>query len=268
MHYNSVLNLSDFSDPDFAELMRRVFAHLAGAFPRFPEGREIAKAWEITQAMRAFQDFGVLGPDKEVLGVAAGFEHTVFYLTNFVKRVFCTDLYVANGEWQEADAKMLVDPTSFATPGLEWVPDRLVVQHMDALALRYEDNSFDGVFSCGSIEHFGSLENVARSAREMARVLKPGGILSISTEYRIDGPPGLGIPGTIVFTREMIEQHIVAASGLQLVDALESNVSPDTAAAAYPLADAVANGIRPRSIALSHEGFSWTSIALCLRKPA
>ena len=161
---------------------------------------------------------------------------------------------------------MLRDPASFVTPGTPWNPRRLVVQHMDALDLRCEDETFDGVFSCGSIEHFGTLENVAQAA-QMARVLKPGGTMTVSTEFRISGPPGSGIPGADLFTREMIEEYVIAASGLTPVDELETIITPETSAAAYPLASAIADGVRSRSVALTHDGYTWTSIALCLRKP-
>lgn len=246
--------------------MRTVFPHFAAVSEDFPADNELAKAWEVTQAVRGLQDFGALRPDAELLGVAAGFEHTVFYLTNFVKRVFATDLYATNQQWKEADSGMLLDPAPFATPGVPWHPRRLVVQHMNALELRYEDASFDGVFSCGSIEHFGTLENVAQAMREMARVLKPGGVLTCATEFRVDGPEGLGVPGAILFTREMIEEYVIGASGLEPVDELQTVITPDTRAAAYPLATAVAEGVRKRSIALTHDGFTWTSIAICLRK--
>ena len=43
--------------------------------------------------------------------------------------------------------------------------------------LRYPDDTFDGIFSSGSIEHFGDLQDVANAAYEMGRVLKPGGVL-------------------------------------------------------------------------------------------
>lgn len=267
VRYNTVLKLSDYSDADFAACMREVFKSHRMHYPTYPHQRESAKAWEVTQAVRALKDFGVLHPRSELLGVGAGFEHTVFYLTNFVKRVFATDLYAANESWLEADSTMLRDPAVFAPPETPWRPDRLVVQHMDARDLRYENNSFDGVFSCGSIEHFGTLENVAMAVREMSRVLIPGGILSLSTEFRLDGPDGLGIPGSILFKEDMIRK-IIETSGLLAVDTPDFNTSEETICEAYPLMTAVENGIRDRSVALSHEGYTWTSIALCLQKPA
>jgi len=265
--YNSVLNLEHFQEDEFRKLVREAFAHGAKAFDDFPDGREMAKIWEITQAIRGLRDFGALRPDAELLGVAAGHEHTVFYLTNYVRRVFATDLYATNENWQEAARGMLSEPEQFATPGMKWAPERLVVQHMDALKLSYEDNSFDGIFSCGSIEHFGSLENVSQSAREMGRVLKRGGVLTLSTEFRLEGnPESVGIPGALIFTEEMLREYVVEASGLRLVDDISTSVTPATAAAAYPLEEAILNGVRKRSIALEQDGFKWTSISLCLVK--
>jgi hypothetical protein len=107
--YNTVLKLSDFADPSFGGHMKRAFAGLASATPNFPLGNELAKAWEVTQAVRGLKDHGALRDDAELLGVGAGFEHTVFYLTNFVQRVFATDLYASNDQWAEADAGMMVD---------------------------------------------------------------------------------------------------------------------------------------------------------------
>ncbi len=267
MRYNCTLNLEHFSDPAFAALTRHIFPHLAAAYIDYPKGNEAAKVWEITQAVRGLADFGALRPGAEILGVAAGYEHTVFYLTNFVRRVFSTDLYEVDGLWKEANAAMLVNPARFATPGMTWKPNRLVVQHMDALDLRYEDESFDGIFSSGSIEHFGTLDNVARAAAEMSRVLKPGGVLVLSTEFRIHGPDSqIGIPGAILFTDAMLLEQIVAASGLDLADNPDFSVSESTSSCAYPLAEVLRSGIRPRSIALTHDDFAWTSVSLCLIK--
>jgi SAM-dependent methyltransferase len=264
--YNTVLKLSDFADPAFGGTMAETFSAMAAVHPNFPVGAELAKAWEVTQAVRGLRDHGALHPQAELLGVGAGFEHTVFYLTNFARRVFATDLYATNDQWKEAEAGMMVDPAPFAPPETPHNLNRLVVQHMDALALRYEDNSFDGVFSCGSIEHFGSLENVAQAAREMGRVLKPGGIMVLSTEFRISGPDGLGIHGAILFDRAMVERYIIEASGLVPVDRMETATSQETLDLAYPLLTAIHEGVRAPSIALTHDGYTWVSIALCLRK--
>ena len=146
-------------------------------------------------SLRALRDFGALGPTSEVLGVGAGAEATLFWLTNHVRRVVATDLY--DGEWgEQAPKEMLINPGRFAS--CPWNPARLVVEQMDALDLRFADSSFDGVFSSSSIEHFGDHDDVRRALAEIRRVLKPGGIAALSTEYRIDGDlPQL--PGILLF---------------------------------------------------------------------
>jgi SAM-dependent methyltransferase len=267
--YNTILKLEQFSDPAFADLLRETFPSWAESYPGFPKHYETAKTWEVTQCIRAFRDFGILRPDAELLGIGAGYEMTLYYLTNHVRRVFATDLYATNIDWKEAQNGMLVDPADFAPGGYDWHPRRLVVQHMNALDLRYDDDSFDGVFSCGSIEHFGSLENVAQAAREAGRVLKPGGIFALATEFRIDGnAEEVGIPGAILFTPEYIEEHIVKASGLIPVDEMRAVTTQETTDCAYPIVEAIEKGIRQRSIAATHNGFTWTSGFICLRKPS
>ena len=266
MNYNSVLSLSHFSDPSFRQDAIDIFRHFATINPSFPEGSENAKIWETVQAWRALRDLGALGDNAEVLGVGAGAEPLVFWLTSHVKRVFATDLYETTTEWKEAAPVMLNNPGALCPGMMPFNINRLVVQYMNALDLKYEDNSFDGIFSCGSIEHFGSLDNVARASAEMGRVLKPGGILSLSTEFRISGPEGIGIPGAILFTPDMIEQTIVRPSGLEWVDRLDP-IDESVVDYCYPLLDAIEKGTRPRSICLTHADYIWTSVSICLRKP-
>src|SRR3546814_5640617 len=62
---------------------------------RFPRGAEYRKRWEVVQAARALSAAGVLRPDAEVLGVGAGNEPTLFWLTNHAKRVFRSEEHTA-----------------------------------------------------------------------------------------------------------------------------------------------------------------------------
>ena len=266
MKYNTMLKLEDFQDDSFIKMHKDIFAHCYSDLANYPTNQETAKAWEITLSARALKDFGALHPNSELLGVAAGFEHTAFWLTNHAKRVFVTDLYLVNRHWTEADSGMLTNPGQFAVHSLKWQPRRMVVQHMNALDLLYEDNSFDGVFSCGSIEHFGSLENVSVAMAEVGRVLKPGGVAVIATEFRISGPEGIGVPGSMVFTPDMIMSSVVEASGLTLVDTPDWTTSAATIQAAYPLNEAIERGVRSRSVAVIQLGYTWTSGLICLRK--
>ena len=143
---------------------------------------------------------------------------------------------------------------------------RIVVQHMDGRRLNYPDNSFDGIFSSGSIEHFGGWSDIATAAREIGRVLKPGGIASISTEFKLSGE-GEGWNGIRLFTPDLLQQHIIKPSGLTLVDIPDWSVDEATLATAWDLRDIVFHGKKPPVEGVLREhGFLFTSVHLALRK--
>ena len=66
--------LSDFADPELAELIRDVYASDLEYFgdADFPAGREYRKYWEVAMTLRAFRSLGVLREDARVLGVGRG----------------------------------------------------------------------------------------------------------------------------------------------------------------------------------------------------
>jgi len=225
--YCKLCNVEDFADPALRGVIRDVFAHeLARLGPGFPGGVEYRKHWEVAMAVRTLVDFGAVHDRAEVLGVGAGDEPTIFWLTNRVRRVFATDLYLDPGVWKGfANASMMTDPAR-QWPAA-WNPRRLVVQHMNALDLAYEDDSFDAIFTSRSIEHFGTHADVRRAASEMCRVLKPGGILSLSTEFLVEGPTP-GIDGCIMFTPELVRDAILGDLPWSPVMPMEYAVSPTT----------------------------------------
>jgi len=53
---------------------------------------------------------------------------------------------------------------------------------MDARRLDFADESFDVGFSLSSFEHFGGPQDVLAAARELGRVLRPGGHAFVVTE--------------------------------------------------------------------------------------
>jgi SAM-dependent methyltransferase len=271
--HNKVCNVEDFADPRLAAVMREVLPDVAERYGAgWPAGREDRKHWEVAMAARAFADHGVLHDRAEVLGVGAGTEPTLFWLTTRVGRVFATDLYYSETAWSEATANawMLVDPGRAAP--FPWNPRRLVVQHMDALDLRYEDGSFDGIFSSSSIEHFGGPDQIRRAAAEMHRVLKPGGLLSLATEFRLDGPAP-GMDGTLLFEEAELLDLIVGDLDWEPVDRLDVAVSRATLASEVPFMEALADVHSARGewsrypmLVLRLEAHLWTSVHLALRK--
>ncbi len=276
---NKLCEIEDFTYPDLLRIMRRVFSHEVKRYGAgWPRGMEHRKLWEVAMAILTMERHGVLRDDAVVLGVGAGLEPTTFYLTNFVRWVFATDLYATTPEeWNyAAPPAMLTNPEALSP--IPFRPKRLVVQHMDGRSLRYEEGTFDAIYSSSSIEHFGDWEDVTASAREIGRVLKPGGLLTLSTEYRIAGE-GRGIlPGVLMFSQEELFSLIVAPSGLVPVDTPQFSISEQTAYPTVPSAELVENverilrGEEARwrtypHIVLEDQGYIWTSYHMALVKP-
>jgi FkbM family methyltransferase len=281
---NKICGLEDFADPELAGVIREVSAYKLTCLPELPRAAEHRKDWEVAMAVLAMRRCGALRPDATILGVAAGTEDTIFYLTNHVRQVFSTDRYVGPGDWGPvAPASMIVEPSAAAP--CDFDVNRLVVQHMDARSLRYPDDTFEGVFSSGSIEHVGELMDVANAAYEMGRVLKPGGVLTLATELQISGPPGgIGWPhATLIFSPADLQRYVIEATGLELVDDLDRTVSEATMATKQSLSGAIDDHRarierlgRPGEIdytcwtfphvVLEHEGYVFASVHLALRK--
>lgn len=148
------------------------------------------KSYEWTQLLFALDRLGAIRDDATVLSVGAGHECVLYWLANHVGSVVATDAY--EGRWQgegaqEGDARVVERPEDFAP--FPYRRDRLKFQRMDGRTLEFPDASFDIVYSLSSIEHFGGFEGARAAMLEMARVLKPGGVLLVATEYVLAGGP-------------------------------------------------------------------------------
>ena len=279
---NKICEFSDFRDPELQGWLREIFAHELQRFgPGFPNGFEYRKHWEVAMTAMAFSRGNVLRGQAEILGIGAGNEPTLFWLTKHVRRVFATDLYLASDDWQEsADSSMLTKP-EIHWP-FEWRPRRLVVQDMDGRDLRYEPETFDAIFSSSSIEHFGDRDDVMRAVSEMYRVLRPGGLLCLSTEMRLKGP-GPGLPGVLMLDRAELMEMIVENGSWEPLDRLDLDISDDTLALAQEFAESAADvrlhvaregklvfhrldWSKYPQIVLREGDLWWTSVHLALRR--
>ena len=160
-----------------------------------------------------------LTADARVLSVGAGHEAPAFWLANRSRRVIATDLY--EGDWQsigalEGDARVVARPQEFAP--FPYPVERLTFMRMNGRQLGFADATFDVAYSLSSIEHFGGVEGAREAVQEMARVVKPGGIVAVATEWCLANPGA-----DDVFTPEEV-RHIIDHPTLRLVQPIDDRV--------------------------------------------
>jgi SAM-dependent methyltransferase len=274
--YCKLCELEDFSDPELRELIRDVYASDREHFgdPDFPAGREYRKYWEVAMTARALREFGALRDGAEVLGVGAGHEATIYWLTRHTGRVVATDLYDQEDSWSESDSgsEMLRDPGRYWDG--PWNPERLEVRSMSGLELAFEDESFDAIFSSSSIEHFGGWTDVRRSIEEMYRVLRPGGIAALSTEFRLEGRR-MGMTGALMFNEAELRAMLLDGLWWDPATPLDIRISEETLAQPVLFGEALEDsrkGLRGWSqyphIVLREGALLWTSVHVALIKSA
>jgi SAM-dependent methyltransferase len=151
------------------------------------------KDWEWSLGIIAMRRFGKLNEKSTAIGVGAGREEVLFYLANNLKHVYATDLYDGNNWKNFAPSDFPENPKKYAP--FPYKEDALTVLRMDGTKLEFPSESFDIAFSFSSIEHFdgggaGRKNNnhsgALKSLKDIERVLKPGGLAVITTEYIIN----------------------------------------------------------------------------------
>jgi SAM-dependent methyltransferase len=286
--YVKLCDLRDFDDPRLRAQLREI------AGPGYEPREELRrKFWEYAMLGLYLEEVGALREDAHALAVGAGHEEPLFWMANSIAHVTATDIYGEGGFAEhEADSSMLTKPEAFAP--YPYRQDHLEVRSMNALALGFPDDSFDVVFSLSSIEHFGAPSQVAQAAGEMARVLRPGGHLVIVTECLIRSHPldspmlqfairiatlGRRCPNATprkrvvdAFTAAEIERYIVRPTGLELVQPLDTHISPETFENLTHWVGT--DDLRPATgdlwphILLKGHGAPWTSAFLAMSKPS
>jgi SAM-dependent methyltransferase len=280
-------DIADFDDPELLDAISELIPE------RDPLAFAERKTWEYAQLMLFLREVGRLHDGTKALAVGAGDERPVFWLANHIGRVVATDIY-GEGRFagQEGAGTMLSDPRSHAP--FPYREDRLEVRWMDGRKLDFEDESFDVVFSLSSIEHFGSLDDIAQSMHEMARVLRPGGHAFVTTELFVERkriPAALGairaeagllvthrrratrfeLRGADVMTFEELYRSVVNAGGLALLQAPDLSISPrsfDNVATVDRHGTLHArSGHQWPHIVIRARGGAYTSIALAFEKP-
>jgi ubiquinone/menaquinone biosynthesis C-methylase UbiE len=266
---NKVCELEDFGNPEIHTTIQELEPEHVRINAAYPTGFEHRKAWEYAQLMNGARRLGAIHPQSFVLSVAAGHERPIFALTNEVRLVFATDIY-GTGEFsgRESTATMLVNPDAFAP--FPYNRNRLVVQYMNAMDLRYEDDTFDLIFSLSSIEHFGGFDGSRRALEQMHRVCKPGGLVMFTTECVVNEVPAPTLPNLDLFSPALVEQLANSVPGLALVEPMRFHVSKATRRTVLNFEQVVrdlhSGRIVHPHIVLEIEGCHFTSVSVFLRK--
>ena len=147
------------------------------------------KAYEFTQTVWGLRRLGALDDATRILSVGAGHEALLYWLANQAGWVLATDLY--QGAWQsqgslEGDIRVLAHPEEFAP--FPYRQERLRFLQMNGTSLGLRSEVFDVAYSLSSIEHFGGLGGARAAVQEMARVVRPGGLVVVATEWLVRGP--------------------------------------------------------------------------------
>jgi SAM-dependent methyltransferase len=280
-------DVRDWDDADFVRVVSEILPE------RDPAAHVERKVWEFAMLALFLEQTGRLREETEALAVGAGDERIVFWLANRLGRVVATDIY-GEGDFadREARSSMLDDPGAHAP--FRYREDRLEVRWMDARQLDFPDASFDVVFSLSSFEHFGGADDVAAAARELGRVLRPGGHAFVVTECFVRRHPLNAAPADLavkvatlgrkrkraglrsravvveVFTPGELERLIVRPSGLELMQPLDLSLP---ASSRVNVTRTDEHGLHPESggywphVILKAGRSLFTSVSLPLHKP-
>jgi len=232
-----------------------------------------SKLWENALAVESLSK---LSPESNVLGVGAGLEVTSFMLANRGLNVFASDIYLAADQWDEPALKAFALNPELVFPN--YSRERIFPMHVDARFLPFPDEYFDGVYSSGSLEHFGSEEDIVQSIKEIIRVMKVGARASISTEFRVSGPQGqiTWDPSVYLFTKEFLSTifldipDVSVIGGFDQIDPslVDSKEKPTDLLTFLTGEKSYLNGeidIYP-NLLMSHLGFKFCSIHLEIEK--
>jgi SAM-dependent methyltransferase len=217
------------------------------------------RSWEWALAVVAMRRFGKLNNNSKAIGIASSKEPLLFYLANYVNHVYATDLYDSTID--------KLTPLDFPENPKKYAPfpykeDALTALRMDATNLEFPSESFDIAFSISSIEHFGGENHLGalRCLREVERVLKTGGIVTISTEYILNDKEH----PEFFNKRTIYDDLINKLEKLQLVEPLDLRITTktlDTATGAYDT-----EGIIHPDILLRYGDLLFTSVMLVFQK--
>ncbi|MDD5560571.1 MAG: class I SAM-dependent methyltransferase [Candidatus Omnitrophica bacterium] len=141
----------------------------------------------------------------KVLDIGGASTAFVFYLAS----LGCT-VKVIDNDWSCCG---MIYNTKYVARKMKW--DIEVFDRDISKPIPFPDNSFDRVFSICTVEHLSSSVR-RRMMREVARVLKPGGIVGLTIDYGPDRKVLIADKGLRFGYRQKLFDEIINPSGLSL----------------------------------------------------
>ncbi len=113
-----------------------------------------------------------------VLDTGAYNTYFCVFLKDYVKKIYSTDNFYWAGRDSVKESNLPL-PEQWMAEINKVEPGKLIAQKADLINLPFDNNKFDKIFCISVIEH---VKDDLRGMKEMFRVLKPGGILILTTE--------------------------------------------------------------------------------------
>ena len=214
--------------------------------------------------IRALRSLGALEGGGDALGLACEIENVIYYIAKHARSVLATDLYAEDGVGEWAARRIQVADVLAREP-FPYPKERLKARSMDMRKIDAPDESYDIVWSSCALEHVDTTAELAGTLGEAARVLRPGGVHVLTTEWKLAGGFSY-FPNCFVFDRPLLERT--------LRDLPLEHVGPiDLRLTDHPLNTPVwrgLDGIRENMshIVLFQKGVMHTSLSLAFRKVA
>ncbi|MBF2048860.1 MAG: methyltransferase domain-containing protein [Elainella sp. C42_A2020_010] len=213
MKFCKVADIQDWQDSEFQAISSLLMC-----------GTPSRKGWEFIQVYKGLKHLGLLKGESKAIGLGVGHEMLIYAFTNVCQHVIATDLYESEN-W--STASMAVQEVYDKNP-FPYQRERLTVQHMDMTQIQYPDESFDFVWSCCAIEHVNNFRELHKVYQEIHRVLKPGGIAALTTEFNPTDRPSYE-PNMLFTDRQWMETWLTGADplvqGFEVIDQPDFEVS-------------------------------------------
>ncbi len=182
------------------------------------------KFWEYLYIAQAIRDYIGFKPRRRVLGFGVGRERIPAVLANLDCEVVATDWpdqrNILDSSWAARGLDDLLHPFEDDwDPKLRDIPlcdpevfrRNVTFQRVDMTDIPTDLREFDALWSCGSLEHLGSLRAGLEFIVNAMLCLRPGGVAVHTTEFNVSSNEAtIELPDICLYRRRDIEELVRA----------------------------------------------------------